>query len=183
MLYGSVEFTYAQPFAEALAKDSAFRSWVLRRTRFVAFADGSRVLSDEMQARRSSGSANWWRSHYSEKCRCEGCRGQETDILAIFEAATGLRFALHFEVKQPADKFPRDKDQAANYAIRAKCWAKSAPSTVLLHADAATVLICSALKLKPYALHLPKFGNVITFEEIAPEFPKATLSSVCGTSD
>jgi hypothetical protein len=45
----------------------------------------------------------WNLSHCTEKCRCQGCSGQETDILAIFEAATGTRFGLHFEVKQPAD--------------------------------------------------------------------------------
>jgi hypothetical protein len=176
MLYGSVEFTYAEPFAEALATDPAFRSWVLGRTKFVGFAEGSRVLRDEMRARRSSSSATWWRSHYTERCRCQGCSGQETDILAIFEAATGVRFALHFEVKQPADKFPTDKDQAANYAIRANCWVASAPKAVLPHADAATALLCSAEKLKEYMPHLCKFGTVITFEEIARAFPKATLS-------
>jgi hypothetical protein len=175
MLYGSVEFSYAEPFANALVADLAFRSWVLRQTKFAAFAAEARLLHDEMRAQRSGSSATWWRSHFTEKCRCQGCSGQETDILAIFESAAGTRFALHFEVKQPTDKFPTHKDQAANYALRAKCWATSAPKAVVPHGDAATVLLCSASKLPEYAPHLSKFGTVITFEDVAGAFPQATI--------
>lgn len=171
MLYGSVEFLYAEPFANALVTDPAFRTWVLRRTRFAVFADEAHLLQDEMRAKRSKQAATWWRSHFTEKCRCQGCRGQETDLLAIFETATGSRFGLHIEVKQPLDKFPREKDQAANYALRAGCWVSSAPKNVVPHTDATTVLLCSATKLAEYEPHLPKFGAVITFEEIAGEFP------------
>src|SRR5215831_17530868 len=85
-----------------------------------------------------------------------------------------MRFALHFEVKQPADKFPTNKDQAANYALRAKCWASSPPKSVVSHVDATTVLLCSALNLAEYSPHPLKFGAVITFEEIAATFPQAT---------
>jgi hypothetical protein len=177
MLYGSVEFKHAEPFANALVVDLAFRSWVLRQTKFAAFAEGARLLHEEMRARRGGGTATWWRSHYTEKCRCQGCSGQETDILAIFEVATGIRFGLHFEVKQPTDKFPAHKDQAGNYALRAKCWATSAPKAVLPHADAATVLPCSASKLEEYSPHLSEFGSVITFEEIAKVFPGATMAA------
>ncbi len=176
MLYGSIEFTYAEPFANALVADPEFRSWILRRTRFAAFAEETRLLHEEMRAQRSGSSATWWRSHFTEKCRCQGCSGQETDILAIFETAAGMRFGLHFEVKQPADRFPTRKDQAANYALRAKCWAASAPRAVVPHVDAATVLLCSATKLAEYSPHLSKFGTVITFEELAEAFPQATSS-------
>jgi hypothetical protein len=86
-----------------------------------------------------------------------------------------MRFGLHFEVKQPADKFPTTKDQGANYALRAKCWATLAPKSVVPHGDAATVLLCSASKLTEYASHSSKFGSVITFEDIARNFPQATL--------
>ena len=175
MRYGSVEFTYAEPFANALVADAAFRSWVLRQSKFAAVAEGARLLHEEMRALRGGGTATWWRSHYSEKCRCQGCSGQETDILAIFESAAGIRFGLHFEVKQPTDKFPIQKDQAGNYALRAKCWATSAPKAVVPHADAATVLLCSASKLAEYAPHISKFGAVITFEEVAGAFPQATI--------
>jgi hypothetical protein len=173
MRYGLVEFAYAAPFANALAEDGSFRAWVLRQTKFAAFASDARLLHEEMKAQRRA--ATWWRSHFTETCRCQGCSGQETDILAIFEAASGTRFALHFEVKQPGDTFPANKDQAANYALRAKCWVASAPRSVVPHADAATVLLCSASKLAEYAHHLPKFGSVITFEEITRTFPNATV--------
>lgn len=174
MLYGSVEFAYAEPFANSLVTDPAFRSWVVRQSKFAVFAQGARLLHEEMWAKRSKSSSTWWRSHYTEKCRCQGCRGQETDILAIFEATNGMRFGLHFEVKQPADDFTKE-DQAANYAIRANCWATSAPAAVVPHSDAATMLLCSALKLSDYAPHVSKFGSRITFEEISGAFPHATF--------
>jgi hypothetical protein len=146
------------------------------QTKFAAFAKDARLLDDEMRKRRSANSTTWWRSHFTEKCRCRGCSGQETDILAIFEFGTGARVALHFEVKQPGDKFPATKDQAANYSLRAECWAKAAPNSVVRHTDAATVLLCSASKLEEYKPHLSKFGSVITFEQIAKAFPQATIT-------
>ncbi|MBL0408220.1 hypothetical protein JKG68_30520 [Microvirga aerilata] len=152
--------------------DPAFRSWVLQCTKFADFAHEARLLHEEMQAQRSKSSATWWRSHFTEKCRCQACSGQETDILAIFEAVLGMRF----EVKQPADKFPTKKDQVTNYALRAQCWATLAPKAVVPHADAATVLLCSASKLPEYLPHLSKFGTVITFEDLRGTFPHATLS-------
>jgi hypothetical protein len=175
MRYGALEFAYAELFADALVTDRAFRSWVLKQTCFSRFADEALPLHDEMLARRGKNVTTWWRSHYSEKCRCEGCSGQETDILAIFEAADERRFALHVEVKQPTDRFPPLKDQAANYGLRAKCWAASAPRAVLPHSDATTMLLCSRSKLREYASHIPRFGSVITFEDIRTIFPGATL--------
>jgi hypothetical protein len=177
MLYGSIEFAYAEPFANALVTDPAFRSWVLCQTKFADVAEGARLLNEEMRTRRSRNSANWWRSHYTESCRCPGCSGQETDILAIFETVTEARFALHFEVKQPIDKFPTNKDQAGNYALRAKCWATATPKAIAPHSDAGTALLCSTSKLVEYAPHLRKFGTVITFEDIVKYFPHATFSS------
>lgn len=53
MSYGSLELTYAQPFAESLIADPAFRAWVLRRTKFAAFADEASLLHDEMRMRRT----------------------------------------------------------------------------------------------------------------------------------
>lgn len=178
MLYGSVEFTYAEPFANALVEDPSFRAWVLRQTKFAGYSETACVLHKEMAAQRSGKSATWWRSHFTEKCRCQGCSGQETDILAIFEANDGKRFGLHFEVKQPADKFSTKRDQAANYALRAQCWVASPPKSVIPHADATTVLLCSASKLSEYAPHISKFGNAITFQEIAKRFPHATARFV-----
>ena len=177
MLYGSLEYAYAEPFANALVIDPAFRCWVLRQTKFAPYAAEARLLHDEMRARRGKGSATWWRSHFTEKCRCQGCSGQETNILALFETMTGDRFALHIEVKQPTDRFPANKDQATNYALRAQCWVASAPKAVLPHAGAETILLCSTSKLEDYKTHLPKFGTVITFEDVAKLFPNATVTN------
>ena len=176
MRYGALEFAYAEPFANTLERNAEFRSWVLRQTKFAESAESARLLHDEMRSKRSAVSATWWRSHFTEKCRCPGCSGQETDILAIFEAIpAGTRFALHIEVKQPPDTFPSQKDQAAHYALRAQCWAASAPGAVLPHSDATTMLLCSKSKLAEFAPHLPKFGSVITYEDIATRFPKVTV--------
>ena len=97
-----------------------------------------RLLHREMHAKRSRGTKYWGRSHFSEICRCFGCSGQETDLLAIFESATGLRFALHVEVKQPNDKFKDDGQQAAAYPVRAQCWATDGtrPAKVLPRTEA-----------------------------------------------
>ena len=164
----------------ALVEDPSFRTWVLRQTKFADFAEGARILHEEMMAQRNA--TTYWRSHFTEKCRCQGCSGQETDILAVIEGTTGTRFALHFEVKHPRDKFPTNKDQAANYALRAKCWVDNPPHSVLPHDDATTVLLCSASKLREYARHLPKFGSVITFEEVNKIFPNRYCGLVQSTN-
>lgn len=176
MRYGSIEYQYAEPFAESLAHAPEFRQWVLSKTKFRGHPT-ARLLNQEMAARRSSVSTTWWRSHFTEKCRCSGCSGQETDLLAIFEAPTGERFALHVEIKQPSDRFPTHKDQAANYAVRAECWSKSAPAAVLPHSDATTMLVYSKAKQVEYAPHIAKFGASITFEELREQFPNATYAS------
>lgn len=173
MKYGATEYAYAEPFAEALLSDSKFRAWILNKTKFAPFSATARVLSEEMLAARGKSAESWWRSHYTEKCRCEGCSGQETDILAIFESGDA-RFALHIEVKQPTDRFPANKDQSTNYGIRATCWIENPPTAILRHGDAATVLVCSAFKLKEYAAHPSRFDAVVTFESLRLDFPDAT---------
>ena len=104
MKYGSVEYTYAEPIARGLVEDAVFRRWILSKSRFSKSSD-ARILNEEMQSHRQNPTAEWWRFYFTEGCRCLGCSGKETDILAIFEDAGGLRFAMHFEIKQPKDKF------------------------------------------------------------------------------
>ncbi|WP_341991864.1 hypothetical protein [Azorhizobium sp. AG788] len=174
MRYGSTEFTYAEPFANALVADPDFRAWVLRQTKFSGCAETVVLLHEEMKAKRSKISETWWRSHFTERCRCQGCSGQETDLLALFDSGAGSRFAVHFEIKQPKDKFSTKKDQATNYTLRAACWTTNPPDAVLPHTDASTVLVCCASRLADYAPHLSKFGAVITFQEITKSFPNAT---------
>jgi hypothetical protein len=173
MGYGPKELTYAEPFANALVSDPSFRTWVLQQTIFSAFAD-ARLLHRKMEIQRNA--KYWWRSHFTETCRCQGCSGQETDLLAIFETETDFRFALHVEVKHPGDNFKQGGHQAASYPIRAQCWATNGktPANVLRHSMATTALLCSKTKLGEYAGHISHFATVLTFEEIKKRFPHAS---------
>jgi hypothetical protein len=168
--YGLRELRYAAPFADALVDDPDFRTWVLSRTKFAKYSLDARVLDREMLAKRSAKAASWWRSHFREKCRCDGCSGRETDLLAIFESPGAFRFALHVEVKNPRDKFTNAK-QARSYQLRAKCWCANPPLKVLPHADAGTALLFSEEKRMEFSPYLEFFETLITFQEIASSFP------------
>jgi hypothetical protein len=172
--YGEAEKRFATPFADALATDKAFRKWVLERTEFADFAGEARLLHEEMKARRSGIAQTWWRSHFTEKCRCFGCSGKETDLLTIFENDRGTRFAVHFEVKQPADRFKDEDLQGARYPVRAACWAARPPRNVLPHQHATTALLFSEKNRERDAKHLLYFRTLITFESIRANFPQAT---------
>ena len=176
MKYGANELLYAEPFAEALIYDASFRSWLLLKTKFAPWACIARPLHQEMRAKRSKKAQTWWRSHYTESCRCFGCSGQETDILAIFEA-DNTRFAIHIEVKNPKDKFSKP-GQAPSYKARAECWAKKAPPKVLPHDKAICLLLFSEGCRQEFAPHLPHFDTLVTFEEIIVQFPNATANPV-----
>ncbi|MDE0696295.1 MAG: hypothetical protein OXH76_10745 [Boseongicola sp.] len=110
-----------------------------------------------MKKRRNAATDSWWRSHYAEKCRCPGCSGQETD-LAVFQT-DAMRFAVHSEIKRPGDRFPRDKDQARNYALRAECWARNPPRAILPHQEATTMLAFAKAQREEFAPHIEKFGR------------------------
>ena len=170
MGYGHKELLYAEPFANALVENDEFRSWILKRTKFAPYADSAKVLAGEMLAQRSVGTKYWWRSHYTESCRCFGCSGHETDLLAIFEDAKRERFALHVEVKHPGDSFKKE-NQARAYPERAKCWVRNPPAPVLVHSDATTALLFSDARRGDYGGNLRHFDVRITFEDIRKEFP------------
>jgi hypothetical protein len=171
MKYGSVEYQYAAPIAHSLVEDAKFRRWVLSKSKFSNSAD-ARILYKEMRAHRQNPTAEWWRFYFTEGCRCLGCSGKETDILAMFEDAVGSRrFAIHFEIKQPKDKFKADGIQARGYPLRAECWAGKPPPKVLPHHEASTGIFFSEAKRAEYAAHLDNFQTQITFEEIEREFP------------
>jgi len=172
VIYGATELLYAEPFAKALVEMPEFRVWSLGKSKFRSCANQVRLLHREMLARRSKSAKYWWRSYYTEACRCFGCSGQETDLLAIFETSHALRVAIHFEGKHPRDVFKKP-NQAAAYPERAKCWAAqgNTPKKVLPHDDAGTALICSKSKLTEYGPHLRYFDSIFTFEEIAEKFP------------
>lgn len=170
MRYGSLEYKYAAPIAQGLTEDPHFRSWVLSKSEFHEFSD-ARILHEEMALHRRNSTAEWWRFHFTEKCRCLGCSGKETDILAIFESKSGIRFALHFEVKQPTDVFKGDGVQSRGYPLRAQCWVGSPPAKVLPHKAASTGLFFSEAKRSEYSEHLDHFKAQITFEEIEQNVP------------
>ncbi len=170
MRYGSLEYKYAAPIANALAENFAFRQWVLAQSEFCEFSD-ARILHKEMAVHRGNGTAEWWRFHFTEKCRCLGCSGKETDILAVFEGKPNFRFALHFEVKQPTDKFKDDGIQSKGYPLRASCWANKSPARILQHQAASTGLFFSEAKRMEYSTHLDSFKTKITFEQIGTKFP------------
>lgn len=175
MDYGAQEFAYAQPFADTLASDGDFRSWVIGRTIFASQAQDAHLLDREMWATRAPGSKTWWRSHYTEACRCEGDCGKETDLLAIFAGRDGYRFAIHIEVKRPGDRF--GAGQAKAYPIRAQCWITKPPRSVLPHSAATTALLCGETDLMGFGSNVSYFPTVFTFEEISRTFPLATRAA------
>lgn len=172
MNYGHEELIYAEPFANALVNNPAFKAWVLSRTSFAPYANEARLLSDEMRAKRKL-AKYWWRSHYTEACRCAGCSGRETDILAVFETSE-IRFALHIEVKHPFDRFSKP-DQAQAYPVRAKCWSmpESCPPKIVPHSMATTMLLFSENKRQEFQPHINHFDSSVTFEDIGMMFPEA----------
>jgi hypothetical protein len=175
-LYGHLEHRYAEPFAETLAADPHFRAWVLQQTKFADRGE-SRVLLDQMRALRTSRQAPWWKNYFTPSCNCFGCvGGRETDVFAVLDDTQGARFALHIEIKQPTDRFNPKAMQADRYRARAACWVYSAPRTVLAHADACTIILCSETKRANFATEIERFDNCITFEEIARTFPHATVA-------
>lgn len=174
MGYGEKELAASLPIAQALESNPTFRRWFLEHTEFAESAGEARLLSNEMRALRSKSSSTWWRSHYTESCRCLGCRGQETDLLAIFECAEATRFAVHIEVKHAGDSFRDNGSQAEAYPIRALCWASRPPKRILPHSKATTMLLCSAARLMDYSNHPQQFKTVMTFESIEAAFPGLT---------
>jgi hypothetical protein len=173
MKYGAKEKAFSEPFADQLANDPAFLRWILDKTKFREMGE-PRVLADEMKMKRSKVATTWWASHYSESCRCFGCEGSETDVLAIVTDSSNRTVALHVEVKQPSDRFNLERRQAERYPVRAACWVSSAPPSVLPHDDACTILLCSSEKISEFATEAAHFDTVVTFEEIARDFPEAT---------
>lgn len=170
MKYGSTEYLYAAPIAQALIDEFDFRKWVLSKSVFAEFSD-ARILHHEMASYRGNATAEWWRFHFTEKCRCAGCSGKETDLLAMFESESKVRFAIHFEIKQPKDKFKADGVQSRGYPLRAECWINTPPRNVLPHHRASTGIFFSRTKHNEYKPHMSHFSTAITFEEIEDRFP------------
>jgi hypothetical protein len=171
MKYGSLEYRYAEPIARALADDSNFSNWVLSKSKFAEVAN-ARLLKREMMLQRQNPTAEWGRFHFFMGCNnlcCSG--GRETDIFAVFEAENNRRFAMHFEVKQPKDRFDPARKQEQRYALRAQCWVGKAPPKVLKHQDASLGIFFSEANRKKFEPVLSFFPTQIAFEEIERKFP------------
>jgi hypothetical protein len=173
-LYGHKEHVYAEAFANALRDDPDFLKWVLGQTPF-AGRDGVHVIWDEMITKRPKAKF-WWKNYWTGSCKCLGCSGSETDVFVALQDVSRRRFALHIEVKQPTDRFDPAKRQGERYSVRAACWARAAPATVPVHAEAGTIILCSETKRVNFTAEIQYFDACITFEEIARTFPNATVA-------
>jgi len=166
-IYGRNE--YARPIANALENDAEFRKWFIAKTVFAEHADTAISLSKAQKRRRTPSAKNWWQHYYTTKsyAHFSECGKGETDLLAVFKTPVGFQFALHIEIKAPGDEF--QKNQAADYPKRAKCWAgiDRAPPTVLPHDEATTVLCCDDGFRVSNELELQYFSTVIDFETIS----------------
>ena len=85
-------------------------------------------------------------------------------MLAIFENADHLRFAIHMEVKHLSDEF--SEGQAAAYPIRARCWIASGYNPSIRYDFATTAVFFSEQKREEYSEHLTHFDTKITWEEL-----------------
>jgi hypothetical protein len=84
---------------------------------------------------------NYWCGK-DTRCVCRIGTGIETDILLIFNCASGRRLGVHIEVKRPGERL--ENGQAESYPHRAACWANPAtrPRTVLPHDEFLTMIAC-----------------------------------------
>jgi len=168
------EYRYAWQLAAALRDRLEFRSWFLAQTEFSAYSHNARLLDKEQKDARSPSARNWYGSYWvgsSYRFFAE-CGERETDLLALFEAENGIRFALHVEIKAPGIRF--SETQARDYPRRAACWAGKGrnPGTVLEHDEATTVLCCERSFIDKHANEALHFANIVTFEEIAKRLDK-----------
>jgi hypothetical protein len=164
-IYGPIEHSYCEPFAEAFAGSMDFRDWLFRRLSLPDWVGRSKSLKSEQAVR---GARYWWKNYFcsERRCVCAGAAGREIDILLFALRDDGKALGVHVECKQPKDTF--HPGQAEGYPIRKVCWStkKGGPKTLLPHDQAVVVLICDRL-----AKHSPEdlrhFEDVIYFDEIA----------------
>jgi hypothetical protein len=183
-----IEHTYCEPFADGLAQDAAFRTWVLQKAGLGNFAKSAWCLWEKQREQRPNAKF-WWKDYYchERRCTCEGLAGRQIDVLAIFQDSTGRTIGLHVECKHPKDKF-HDSEQACGYRKRASCWGPEGrnPPKVLSHGEAITVLMCDR-KHRHADSDVKGFDAVLYFDEIAERikvFParEADQSVACSSS-
>lgn len=156
-------------FADKLASDESFQNWLLNQCGFSSDIGYCRLMHQEQLDLRSSDTAPWWRHWFTEKCRCDGCSGKETDIFAVFERSEWRdRFALHIECKLAGATFTSPM-QAPGYRLRAECWAGKA--RFLYYKHYATVLLAPKEFLERESEAAKFFDYHLSFTAVAEHLP------------
>jgi hypothetical protein len=149
-------------FAETLEREVDFQRWLLASSRFSWMAEGARLLVSEQASARKA--KHWWKHWW---CELPDGSQSETDIFAVFEGASGLRFALHIEDK-PGDGILTLR-QAADYRRRAVFMARR--ERYLSYEDFETVLIAPSAFLGIHADCRAQFDRTISYEALAEHIP------------
>jgi hypothetical protein len=154
---GATEKVLDKALDEALKGRPDFVGWLLGQTKFAG----------------RGGTYHWSRSNHPW-CRMKieapeapgGFRivESETDVLAVFEAADGLRCALHFENKLANGSFT--PGQPDLYPVRARYWMNK--TRYKSYTDFETVLVAPIAFRERNAAEAGKFDRFIAHEEIAP---------------
>ena len=169
--YSALELPYARPVASALLTRPDFRLWLLSGTRHEVDALKACPIGRAQAALRSAGMKNpYWFNYWCSKDRRCACRietGIETDILIIFDCASGRRLGVHVEIKRPWDTLR--PGQAESYPRRAACWANptTRPKTVAPHQDFVTLLICG--RELQSDVRVRNFDKVVFHDEVADQ--------------
>lgn len=163
-----IEHTYCEPFAEGLAHDVAFRTWILQKAGLNDFALSAQCLWEKQREQRP-GSRFWWKDYYchEKRCICEGLAGRQIDVLAIFQDGGKRTIGLHVECKHPKDRFS-NADQARGYKKRAFCWGPEDATLGLCcrMARLLQLLMCDR-KHRHAEADVKGFDVVLYFDEIA----------------
>jgi hypothetical protein len=151
-------------FAEQVKENSAFAIWLLQRTKFASFSEGTRLLHEEQLAIRPR--KQWWRHWWCHVPELE--KDRETDIFMVFEKLSDRRrFALHIENKRDNYKF--NEGQAAAYTPRAKHMSNKVE--YLDYSDFATILLAPRSFRERFASDSALFEVFIAYEEVARFVP------------
>ena len=160
-------------FAEGLATDKHFQTWLLSGGRFARHAGKARLLVEEQANARKA--KHWWKHWW---CRLPDGSENETDIFRVFEAE-GRRFALHIEDKPPHGKL--ELRQAVDYRRRAAF--KSNSAGWLNYSDFEVLLLAPAEFIERHSDCAAQFDRAISYEEVA-QFVSLFAASLglCGRS-
>jgi hypothetical protein len=167
MRVAEVELDHA--FAESLDV-VGFLPWLLAGGRFSRYAESAVLLREEQSRARKA--LHWWKHWW---CRLPDGTESETDVFLVFEAADGLRFALHIENK-PTDGILK-LEQASRYRRRAAL--KANDPKWLSYIDFETIILAPRSFLEGHEECVAQFDRAMSYESVAsfvPLFGKAVLT-------